>query len=32
MYADFIYPAYEVVRNYDRCIACREPFEHFKPI
>ena len=23
MYADFIYPAYEVVRNYDRCIACR---------
>lgn len=23
MYADFIYPEYEVVRNYQRCIACR---------
>ena len=23
MYADFIYPAYEVIRNPQRCIACR---------
>ena len=23
MAIDFLYPQYEVVRNYDRCIACR---------
>ena len=23
MAIDFLYPEYEVVRNYDRCITCR---------
>lgn len=23
MAIDFLYPQYEVVRNYDRCICCR---------